>query len=82
MSEKESTDKRKRSENSSVSETDISMEVTKTQNSKTGKQKKKKSNPAEEPIPEHDEKCKIFPTSTDKKCISDLVKEITQNSNM
>ena len=58
MSEKESTDKRKRSENSSVSETDISMEVSKTQNSKEGRQKKKKSKPAEEPIPEHDEECK------------------------
>ena len=58
------------------------MEVTKPQNRKTGKQKKKKSNPAEEAIPEHDEKCNKSPTSTDKNCISDLVKERTQNSNM
>ena len=78
MSEKESTDKRKRSENSSVSETDISMEVTKTKTAKREGRKRKKSKPDEEPIPEHDEKCKKSPTSTDKNCISDLVKEINK----
>jgi len=40
MTDTESTDKRKISENSSISETDISMEDIKLQNSKDGKQKK------------------------------------------
>ena len=40
MTDTESTDKRKISENSSISETDISMEDLKLQNSKDGKQKK------------------------------------------
>ena len=56
MSEKESPDKRKRSEHSSVSEPDIGKEDTKTQNNKEGQQKRKTSKPAEEPIPDGDEK--------------------------
>ena len=55
MSEKESPDKRKRSEHSSVSEPDIGKEDTKTQNSKERQQKKKTSKPAKEPIPDRDE---------------------------